>query len=459
MNSNSKLRQRLACLLGICALMLGSITVSQATITVTSLNDGGAGSLRQAIADAALGDTINFAVTGTITLTNEIVIQNNGVTIIGPGAKILTVSGNNSNRVFRLPFTASVASISSLTIANGRTDLSTGDRNGAGINNNGFLTISDCIVTNCNAGIYSGGGIFNSLSLTLSRSAVSDNVAVDGGGIYNSFFGGGLTVSDCTISSNSAADGGGICNRGSAAITNCTISGNRASGNVFGGGGGILSAGTMSLHSSTVCSNFILSSSGGGIHVVSGIVSVRNSMVAGNSAGNGADSSGTINSKDYNLIQNTNGCTITNLTAHNIYNQDPKLGPLTYLGGPTPTHPLRFDSPALDAGNSSGLTTDQRGLPRPIGSPAVAGGDGSDIGAYEADPNLRMTAIAKAGNDILLNFTTVFGRNYQIDGKNNLGGSWTMVTNNIPGSGGVVQAVDAGGAGQSQRFYRATQLP
>lgn len=120
--------------------------------------------------------------------------------------------------------------------------------------------------------------------------------------------------------------------------------------------------------------------------------------------------------------------------------------------------PLRFDSP--DAGHSGSLTTDQRGLPRPIDDPNLANaadGDGSDIGANEADPNLRLTAIARQGNDILLNFTAVFGRNYEIDSENNLDGSWTVVTNNIPGSGGVMPAVDAGGASQPQRFYRAAQ--
>ena len=43
-------------------------TVEAATITVTSLDDTGAGTLRQAIIDANSGDTIDFSVTGTITL-------------------------------------------------------------------------------------------------------------------------------------------------------------------------------------------------------------------------------------------------------------------------------------------------------------------------------------------------------------------------------------------------------
>ena len=61
MQPNSILRHRTARLLAICGILLGSIIVAQAAITVTSLNDSGPGSLRQAIADAAPGDTIDFA--------------------------------------------------------------------------------------------------------------------------------------------------------------------------------------------------------------------------------------------------------------------------------------------------------------------------------------------------------------------------------------------------------------
>jgi len=64
--------------LGLCALILGAGTGAAATNTVTNLADNGPGTLRQLIADASPGDTIDFAVTGTITLTSgELVIHTN----------------------------------------------------------------------------------------------------------------------------------------------------------------------------------------------------------------------------------------------------------------------------------------------------------------------------------------------------------------------------------------------
>src|SRR5258706_10074740 len=81
------------------ALLLGIAVPSLAvTITVTNTNDSGPGSLRAAIASASPGDTINFGVTypATITLTNGSLVINSNLTISGPGASNLAISGNNS---------------------------------------------------------------------------------------------------------------------------------------------------------------------------------------------------------------------------------------------------------------------------------------------------------------------------------------------------------------------------
>jgi hypothetical protein len=63
---------------------------------------------------------------------------------------------------------------------------------------------------------------------------------------------------------------------------------------------------------------------------------------------------------------------------------DPLLGPLQANGGPTQTMAPASGSPVIDQGSAFGLTTDQRGLPRPIDFPSIANAaDGSDIGAVE----------------------------------------------------------------------------
>ena len=67
-------------------------------ITVTNTNDSGPGSLRQALADANDGDTINFAVTGTIGLTSGELLVSRSITISGPGATYLGVNANANCR-------------------------------------------------------------------------------------------------------------------------------------------------------------------------------------------------------------------------------------------------------------------------------------------------------------------------------------------------------------------------
>ncbi len=82
------------------------------------------------------------------------------------------------------------------------------------------------------------------------------------------------------------------------------------------------------------------------------------------------------------------------------------LATLANNGGHTPTHALLSGSPAIDKGNSFGLTSDQRDLPRPSDDPSIppaAGGDNSDIGAFELQlPKVRITSITKIAGGYLL---------------------------------------------------------
>jgi hypothetical protein len=346
--------------LGALALVLApAMVVNAATIQVTNNNDGGPGSLRQAIADAIAGEDITFAdnVTGTITLTTGQLSISKNLTITGPDADILTISGNNASRVFYVGVGATVT-ISGLTIANGYTDGS-----GGGIcNNDGTVALNNCTMSGNNA-YWNGGGIYNNGTVVLNNCTVSDNTAYIG-------------------------DGGGISNDGgTATLTNCTISGNAAG---WGGGGGIYNAnGTVTLNNSTVSDN--TAGGGGGIYNVGGTVKVKNTIVAGNNAAVGPDCFGTLTSYGCNLVEDTSDCTISGDETCNIYGEDPLLGPLQDNSGPTFTHALLEGSPEIDAVctdcgcttiDGQQVTTDQRGEPRP----ADGDDDGTalcDIGAYE----------------------------------------------------------------------------
>ena len=225
-------------------------------ITVTNTNDSGPGSLRQALADVNDGDTINFAVTGTIGLTSGELLVDKAITISGPGAENFAVNGNAKSTVFHIA-TGETVTISGLTIANG---------SGGGIHNDhAALTLNNCTITG-----NQGGGIYNdaeyveglplSALLEVSNCLVTDN---SGNGIYNNAEGGGvatLEMTDSILSNNSgeAIHSHGFlclyCGHGTATvqITNSSITSN---------GGGIytdtgeLGPTTLSLANSTVSGN------------------------------------------------------------------------------------------------------------------------------------------------------------------------------------------------------------
>ena len=87
------------------------------SLVVSNTFDSGPGSLREAITQVAAVAAITFApgLTGTITLTSgELVVGNTNLSIIGPGANLLSISGNNASRVFNIR--AGSLNLSGLTI-------------------------------------------------------------------------------------------------------------------------------------------------------------------------------------------------------------------------------------------------------------------------------------------------------------------------------------------------------
>lgn len=219
------------------------------TFTVLNLADSGDGSLRAAVlaANASPGaDLIEFArgLRGAIVLTSGELSVTDGLTISGPGASKLTISGNNASRVFDIA-QAQVA-LSGLTIADG---LATGTTalGGGILNTGGNLTISQTTFSN--------------------NQARGDDNALAGGGAIANVFDATLTITESTFNANSStsssrADGGAILSDvGSALVIQAsTFTSNHAiaPGELFGGDGGAIAnvgTSTATISQSTFTNN------------------------------------------------------------------------------------------------------------------------------------------------------------------------------------------------------------
>lgn len=382
------------------ALLMGlgaPLAARAATSVVTNLNDSGAGSLRQAIADAAPGNTITFAVTGTITLTSGELVVAKDLTLSGPGAASLSVSGNtNISLASRVIHNSANLTISGLTISNG----DVGPGSGGGILNasTGVLTITNSVITSNNA--QKGGGVFNSpggrLQVTNSTFSANSTRLFDAGadasgaGIYNAAPGGVVTINNSTFSSNDVHDNGsGLYNEATATVANSTFTLSQAgTAAVYSNSGSLhLNNVTITLNNGRKQATGLLS--GGGS------VSVANSIIAANTtSGNSSlpDCGGTLTSGGYNLIGDATGCNISagsgDQLGSNAAPINAKLGPLTNNGGATATHTLLAGSPAIDKGSPAAPGSgggaceaiDQRGVVRPtLGATSLT----CDIGAVE----------------------------------------------------------------------------
>ena len=267
-------------------------------ITVTSANDSGAGTLRQAITDICVGGAITFGQDTAITLTTGAPTIAKNLSIDGTGHTV-SVDGNNADRVFEID--SGTVSLTGLTIQHGKVSNLHGSA--GGIFNYGTLTITNSTIS-ANASSY-GGGIYNQGSLTVTNSTFSGNSATEyGGGIFNN---GTLTVTDSTFSANSThGDGGGIDNSGGTlTVTNSTFSANSANN---GSGGGLYNGGTLTITNSTFSAN-ASGYDGGGIFN-DGTLTVTNSTFSGNSAteyAGGIGNAGTLAVTDSTFSANSAG--------------------------------------------------------------------------------------------------------------------------------------------------------
>jgi predicted outer membrane repeat protein len=274
------------------------------SLVVTSTADSGAGTLRQALVDLCPDGVITFAPEltasgpATITLTSGELTVDKAVTIDGPGAAQLAISGNRVTRILFIDIGAR-AKLAGLTLRDGKA-------NSCGaINNMGSLTVTNSsFLSNTVTGM--GGGICSSdAALTVIGGDFRNNKAGDsGGGIYadlgtltvtgagfinNSatMFGGAirnldgtLSITGATFLSNTAMFGGGLISggvTGTLTLADSTFTANRASFS----GGAILNGGTLTATRTAFSGNVASSFGGGAIHN-GGVMRVRDSTFVGN---------------------------------------------------------------------------------------------------------------------------------------------------------------------------------
>jgi hypothetical protein len=296
---------------------------------------------------------------------------------------------------------------------------------GGGVSSTGSLNMTDSVVDGNSSPF--AGGIESTGTLMLSRVNITGNEAwgSSGGGIVASGNGGSITGS--TLSGNVCYDSGGAVfhSGGDLTISNSTLAGNTSE---FGFGGAIAAHAPgpddlLDVISCTLSGNQA-GEEGGGIHVEPGSrLRLENSIVAGNSASTaGPDLRGAIETQaGTNLAASAAGIegSFAGIVA------PPQLGPLSNNGGPTWTMLPLPGSPAIDAGGTTALIVDQRGLPRVAGTLADIGAvevQGSDEDTTPPTRPPDLTLAAKSASslsliwDVSTDDTSLAGYDIYLDG-------------------------------------------
>ena len=416
-------------------------------------NDGVCGSL-----DCTLGEAIAFAntnadpntitfrtgLTGTITTryTPDGVTLNTPVTIDGPGARILTISGADASRIFTIDVGPTV--ISGLTFANGRCP----PGSGGAIATSAELTLNSCRFDK-NFAPADGGAIYNVGPLTINNCTFSGNIADGGfGGATHSFSDtfarGNVTAINCTFSGNRAVGGGAVSNKasgrlGTTLLRNCTVSGNLASLNGTNTGGGLINQGTAHPQPHPTREH-----DRGREHSRRRLARhFRRHHLRRLQPGRGR-----------HRQHRPNEWSKQRPGRHRRIADQSAARSLADNGGPTETRALLSTSPARDsANNTNAPPSDQRGYVR-VGI--------ADKGAYEfAAIVLRITNIARSGNDIVVTFDASAQRMYRLERRSEVGtGTWQQIMDVTPMTDGAAQLVDPGVLTKLGRAnYRVRLLP
>jgi Right handed beta helix region len=344
---------------------------------VKSANNQAAPSGSSCTAGSSNNDTIDFSVTGTISIAATLNITDTQLAIMGfAGSPGITISGGNATQIVTVG--ATNLTLENLTLADGFVAAPPTAFGGAIYEDLTNLEIENCTFIDNTAGgaagAGAGGAIFmNSGTVTIINSTFANNTAQSG-----------------PTGMPEPGDGGAIFNdTGTLTTTNTTFSGNDA------GAGAVISMLSVFMHPA--------------------ITSLRSTLLANSKGGGGnCDTSfGTVTDDGYN-ISDDGSCGFTMAPSGTSINNSTTLhldpAGLANNGGPTQTIALEPNSQAIDfipvaecTDQSSPtplpVTTDQRGLPRPDpGNPLFC-----DAGAFELQtmpfvlaPNSERLQIARS---------------------------------------------------------------
>lgn len=296
-----------------------------------------------------------------------------------------------------------------------------GSEPAGGADGGGLYSLGNVTITNSTFHLAQANG--GRSGNTFGSTCLGGHTSLEGGGARGGAIfadGGSMIINTATFANNSAIGGDGGNGGQTDGGLNC---GAHGKGGLAFGGAIANNAATINLKHGTLSLNnaqagntgvnqggankppqLVAEGAGGGIRVGPASVTLENTVIAGNTAANGAGDTtgapipgpnvdGSVTSNGHNLLGAATEASGFG-GAGDQTGADPMLAALADNGGPTQTMALMTGSPAIDAGVAAGASFDQRGRPRTFDDPGVANAptsDGTDIGAFELQPLCSLT--------------------------------------------------------------------